>query len=190
MVFKLTNKILNLLIENKDKEFSIREISKLLKTDYKNTYSAVQIIKDSVGMIKKSNSCFIKFKAELTNDIYITEMFRTEEILKNQAIKLIRTDLHNIKNPFFTAILFGSYAKKTANKNSDIDLCIIHDNPIEFKKIYSSISIHPKIQIQDFTYEEFISMLKNKEFNVGHEIVKTGTILKNIESYYELVKYE
>ena len=190
MVLKLTHKILRLLIESKDKDFSIREVSKLLKIDYKNIYSAVQSIKDSIDMTKRSNSCFIKFKPKLSNDIYFVEKYRGEEVLKNQEINLIVKDLSSLKNPFFVAVLFGSYAKKTANKNSDIDLCIIHDNADSFKKIHSSLSIHPKIELHEFTFDEFIQLLKSKDFNVGHEIVKDGIILKNIEIYYGLIKYE
>lgn len=80
--------------------------------------------------------------------------------------------------------------KNTHTKHSDIDICIIHDNKKEFEKIRSALSIHSNIEIHDFTYEEFIKMLRDKPFNVGHEIVKSGIILKNIESYYNLMKHE
>lgn len=185
---KLLERILSLLIHNKDKEYTIREISIKLKTDYKNTYDAVQRIQDSINIRKIGNSSLINFKPILTNLTYIVEKRRKEEIKK--SIKTIIKDIENIENPFFIAILFGSYAKKNQTKHSDIDICIIHDNNEELKKIKSNLSIHPKIEIHDFNYKEFISLLKNKEFNVGHEIVKDGIILKNIENYYGLIKYE
>lgn len=187
---KLKQMILRFLIENKDKEYSIMEISKALKVDYKNTYDAVNRLKTSVSMEKKSNSRIIRFSPVLTEDIYIVENMRFNDIIKNKSIGLISNDLKGIDDPFFSAILFGSYAKGKNKKNSDIDICIIHDNDENFKNIYSVLSVHPLIEIHEFSYQEFISMLKDKSFNVGHEIVRDGIILHGIEPYYEMIKYE
>jgi len=186
---KFTNQILKKLIENKDKEFTNREISILLKKDYKNTYDAVQKLSNSIKIKKKGNSSYLSFKPVLTDEVYKVENIRNANI-QNPKLKLIENDLESINNPFFIAVLFGSYAKNTHTKHSDIDICIIHDNKKEFEKIRSALSIHSNIEIHDFTYEEFIKMLRDKPFNVGHEIVKSGIILKNIESYYNLMKHE
>lgn len=187
---KLLQRILKHLIENKDKEFTIREISRLLGKDYKNTYDAVQKLDDSIKITKKGNSSCLSFQPILTDEIYKVENIRKANQLRDPKLKLIEKDLENINNPFFIAILFGSYAKKTQTKHSDIDICIIHDNKKEFKNIYSALTTHPNIEVHDFTYKEFIRMLRDKSFNVGHEIVKSGIILKNIEAYYKVIKHE
>ncbi len=184
---KFEQTILKLLIENKNKEFTIRELSKLLKKDYKNTYDAIQKIKTSINVDSKGNASYISFKPILTNNIYQTEKIRTE-LIKSE-ITLIYEDIQNIQNPFCIMVLFGSYAKNKQTKNSDVDICIIHNNELEIKKIENKLAIHPKIEIHSFHYKEFIEMLKTKEFNVAHEILNDGIILKNIDSYYEVIKH-
>jgi DNA polymerase sigma len=184
---KLTHKILKLVIENKDRAFTIREISKILKTDYKNTYDAVQSIKESLKTDKKGNATYISFLPLLTNDIYEVEQIRKDQIRKN--IELIYNDIHTIDNPFFIGVLFGSYAKNKQTRQSDIDICIIHDNEKESKKIAVKLAIHPKIELHLFSYQQFLQLIRSKEFNVGNEIVKQGIILKNIEAYYEVIKH-
>jgi len=178
---KLKHIILKHLIENKDKSFSIREISKILKKDYKNTYDAVSQIKDSVIIEKKSNSSFVKFKAKLTLDVYEVEKQRSYGL----KLGLLAKDLKGM-NPFFVAVVFGSYAKGKNAKNSDIDICLIGNKN---KNVKSALKIHPKVEIQDFTYEEFISMLESKKVNVGHEIFKDGIVIHGLESYYEMIKH-
>lgn len=185
---ELKHMILMQLVQDKTREFTINEITGLLKKDYKNVYNAVKKVQNSIKTTKKANSTIITFNPELTNDIYLLENYRREELVKK--IKLLYQDIKRIKNPHFVAVIFGSYAKGKQTKNSDIDLCIIHDNAEEFKKIQRALSIHSKLQIHEFHYNDFISMLNEKSFNVGHEIVKDGIVLKNIEGYYEMIRYE
>ncbi len=183
----LKHSIIKLLIENKEKQYSIRKISKILKTDYKNTYDAVQSISESISIDKKGNASYLSFRPFFTNIICEVEQIRKQKLTKK--LKTLYDDIQSIENPFFIAVIFGSYAKGKETKNSDIDLCIIHDNEKEVKTIINRLSIHPTLEIQSFHYSEFLSMLKTKEFNVGHEIVREGVILKNIESYYEVIKH-
>lgn len=44
-----------------------------------------------------------------------------------------------------------------------------------------------KIDIQEFTTNEFTSMIEKKQNNLGHEIIKNNIILYGIESYYNLI---
>ncbi len=184
-------KILKYLIENKKDEFSINNISKILKKDYKNTYKAVEKIKNSIQITKKANSCFLKYKPIFTDETYETEQIRLNEILNNKNLQLIYHDLKRISDPLFIAILVGSFAKKTNTKNSDIDICIISNSESINKEIQTKLSLLPlKIELSIFTPKEFVSMLNTKKFNVGYEIFQDGIIFKNIESYYQLIKNE
>jgi predicted nucleotidyltransferase len=185
---KLTLAILKLLIENKEKEFSIREISKLLKKNYKNTYDAIKIITPSIKINDKGNAKYISFIPKLTIDIWIVENERKKEI--ENFLKILCKDIYALKNPLITIILFGSYAKKIQTNHSDIDLCIIHDNNNEAKYTETVLTAHKKVETHCFTYIEFSQMLNSKKFNIAHEIYRTGIILKNIESYYNLIANE
>ena len=186
----LKENILMYFVEDKNREVTIKELSKILKKDYKNVYVSVQELKENLTINKKSNSTYISFLPKLSPHIFLIENIRKQNILKNNKIKLIYDDLKKISTPFFIAIIFGSYAKNNFTKNSDIDMCIIHNGEKDFKEIYNKLSIHSKLEIHDFHYKEFIDLLKDKTRNVGHEIVKNGVILSNVEAYYELLKYE
>ena len=130
---KLKHTLLRFLIEHKQEEFSIRELSIKLKVDYKNTYDAIQNIKESINIRKKSNTSFISYKPEFTKDIFLVEFERQLNI--KQKMPLLFKDIQNMENPFFIPVIFGSYAKGTNTSNSDIDLCLIHNNDEEIKKI-------------------------------------------------------
>ena len=54
-------KILKFLIEHNKEEFSIRSISNILKIDYKNTYLAIEKLRNSINLRKQSGSNFISF---------------------------------------------------------------------------------------------------------------------------------
>jgi predicted nucleotidyltransferase len=184
---KLKQKVITTLMENKTASFTIKELSKKLNVDYKNTYDAVRSLESSIRIEKKSNATYISFKPVLTQEVFLAETERKHAIIK--SIPILYKDILSSENPLFIAVLFGSFAKKTQNKHSDIDLCIIHDNEDEISVLVRKLSIHKKLEIHAFSYKEFISMLKINDFNVGKEIRNTGIPLHNIESYYELLKH-
>ncbi|MBT4538890.1 ArsR family transcriptional regulator [Candidatus Woesearchaeota archaeon] len=85
-----------------------------------------------------------------------------EDILKNTDEKLI--------------VLFGSYAKNLAKKNSDIDIYIDTKNRAVKRSIEE---IHSKISVKIGTFD-FTSPLVR-------EIVKDHVILRGVEVFYEKV---
>ncbi|MCF7861787.1 nucleotidyltransferase domain-containing protein [Candidatus Woesearchaeota archaeon] len=179
----LKHEILLYLIENKGKPVTIKAISDIVQKDYKNVYDAVQTISDSVSIDKKSNSSYISFSPVLTTDSFIVENYRKERV--SRYIALILKDIEEVKNPFFSAILFGSYAKGNHTKHSDIDICLIESSP----EIVSRLRIHPKIELHNFSCRDFTSMVSSKQKNVGHEIMNHGVILHGIEPFYRLMQY-
>jgi len=188
VTFTLKHKLLQILIENKQTEYSIKEISEILKVDYKNTHTAVNQLKDSINMNKKSNSLFISFRPILTIDTFLVEKIRKSNI--DPKLKLIIKDLEAQENPFPIIVLFGSYAKGTQTKLSDIDICLIYNNETEMQTLKNKLQIHPKVEIHEFHYTEFIRMLQQKTFNVGHEICTVGIPLQNIDGYYKVLTHE
>lgn len=188
---ELQLKILQFLIENNYKKFTIKEISDKLKIDYKNTHQNVKKLENSNLIIleKIGSSYQVFFNFKFNHKIYEVEQIRKEELIKDKNIKIISNILNEIRSPFFIALLFGSFVKKTNNKHSDIDLCIITDNKDTHKEIKSKLSLLPlEIDLNQFTTEEFKSMLKTKDFNVSHEIKKHYIVLNGIENYYNLIQ--
>lgn len=187
------DKILTVLLSNKQEEFSIRAIAKRVAVDYKTVYLIVQkLIKDNIIQAKKAGQtilCSINQK-EFNNDIFIAEHIRKEELLKKKDFYSLYTYFKDIKKPFFILLLFGSHASGKARKNSDIDFMLIVDDDKVKRQIKQKISLIPlKIHLVDFTSEEFISMLRTTEFNVGREAFNNNIVLFGIEDYYRLIQH-
>jgi len=187
------DKILKLLLSNKQKEFTIREISKNVCIDYKTVHIVVKrLMKSNVIKGKKAGQtilCSINQK-EFNQDIFRAEFIRKEEILNNKNIAVLYKRIkEDVKEPFFVLLLFGSHAAGKQRKGSDIDLMLITDNKEISKKIRHIISLTPlDVHLADFTSKEFLSMLKTTEFNVGKEAANNNIILFGIENYYGLLQ--
>ncbi|PIN89192.1 hypothetical protein COU57_06460 [Candidatus Pacearchaeota archaeon CG10_big_fil_rev_8_21_14_0_10_32_14] len=189
VIYTLKEKILKYLIENKEPH-SIMEISRELKADYKNTFHAINDFDPKIYSKKKHGQAHsISFNPNNHIEIYAVENKRTEEFLsKNPKFKLIREDINEVGYPFITILIFGSYTKGKNTPKSDIDICIISDNKEQTDKLIQNLKLLSlKLDIQEFTIKEFISMIEKKQNNLGNEIVKSNIILYGIENYYQLV---
>ena len=184
-------KIIRYLIENNSQKFTIREISKNLDIAYKFVYEIIQKLNEENLIIKTkvSASSQIQFNKKLNYKVFQAENKRREDLFKNKNFKIIYNILKEIESPLFIVLLFGSYVKKTNSNNSDIDLCVICNDEKTIKDINSKLKLLPlEIDLNEFSTQEFKSMIKTNEFNVGHEIVKNNIILVGIENYYNLIK--
>ena len=182
-------RVINYLIENKNPR-SIRTVSGAILLDYKNTHNIVNelhpeiILKEKIG-----NTNLIKLNLVPNQQIYSVENKRTEQFLsEHPALKVIKKYAEELNYPFLIMIVFGSYVKNTNTKTSDIDICIILDNKEKSKELQEKLNLLSlKLEIQEFTTKEFISMIEKNKNNLGHEIVKNNIILYGIEEYYNLI---
>jgi len=182
-------RVINYLIENKNPR-SIRTVSGAILLDYKNTHNIVNelhpeiILKEKIG-----NTNLIKLNLVPNQQIYSVENKRTEQFLsEHPALKVIKKYAEELNYPFLIMIVFGSYVKNTNTKTSDIDICIILDNKEKSKELQEKLNLLSlKLEIQEFTTKEFISMIEKNKNNLGHEIVKNNIILYGIEGYYNLI---
>ena len=185
----IKQKILRFLIENKEKAFSMYELSKAVKMDYKLLYINIQKLHKEksieVENLKSQKRC--SFRDSFNEDVFIVENERMNDILKKKEFKAIYEKLRVI-NKQFILLLFGSHAKGTATKTSDMDLLLI-SNQTDSKMIEEKLEVLPlKIHLTPITYESFIDMLKTKEQTVVSEALKKNIILFGIEDYYRLIQ--
>ena len=187
------DKVLKLLLSNKREEFTIRAIAQNIKIDYKTVYLVTkQLIKTEVVNSKRAGQtvlCSINHK-KFNSDIFRAETIRKDEVLVNKNIHVLYNNIkEEIQEPFFILLLFGSYASKQQRKGSDIDLMLITDSESINKKIKGIVSGTPlEIHLSDFKIEEFLSMLKTTDFNVGKEAFYNNVILFGIEDYYKMIE--
>ncbi len=181
--------IIKVLIENQEEELNIAKIAKYSEIDYKNTYLIVKNLEKEKLVSLKS---FGKNKKVVLNKkvhplILEAEFERRKKLFKNKNFLIIAKNLSSLNFPFI-ALLFGSYARGTVQKGSDIDLLIICEKNRK-EKIRETIDLFPlDIHLNIFSFEDFMKMLKTKEFNVTLEAVKNNVILVGIEDYYRLIE--
>ena len=181
--------ILKLLIENKEEIYSIRKIALIRKINYKSAYNALKTLeKEEIVELKKAgNTRLCSFNNKFNETTFIAEYSRRENLFKKREFPIIHDSLSNLEFPFII-LLFGSYAKGTETKHSDIDLLLISDEE-HFKRVEEKIDLFPQdIHLTPVSYESFIRMAKSKEFSVVNEAIKNNIILIGIEEYYRLLK--
>ena len=98
----------------------------------------------------------------------------SEKIYTIEEIKNILKDILN-NEPVYQVILFGSYAKKEANQESDIDLVIDTKSKLKgFALLKLICQIQEKLQKDVDCFEKY-EIIKNSK--IDEEIKKTGVIV-------------
>ncbi|MBI3190852.1 nucleotidyltransferase domain-containing protein [archaeon] len=199
-------KIIALLRKDLDRGITILEISKRLKIGYRPAYNHVSNMEkeDIIAINKVGNAkqCFLNLEnAKCRHFLAETDMLRKEELLKtsqklkdvleNLTTKLNETNIADIHS----IVLFGSYAKSTATKSSDVDLLFIVAD-IKDKSVRESIErectgyqYSHNVRVSPLITDviEFKKMLKSKELNVGKEARAYGLPLYGSEVFWRLM---
>jgi predicted nucleotidyltransferase len=185
-------KVISFFLENKGRKATIREISIATRLNYRIAYESVLDLL-SKGILQEERigrSRVCEFTNKLDPEVFAVEFARKEKILKNSKVKLINSRLQDVDSAFWTLLLFGSYAKGSQKKGSDIDLCLIYDNVKVSKKVEEILKLLPyDIHLLIFTQIEFVNMLESRKMNVGLEIRNANIILKGIENYYGILEH-
>lgn len=187
--------IIRFLIEHKDEELNILKISKFLKRDYKNVHAVIKRL-EKAALVKIEvfgQSSRVKLNGGIYPLIFEAEFERRKELLKNKDLAVMLANFkRGIKSKLYVLLLFGSHAKKTQTKSSDIDLMFICPEGLEeeFEKEVHRIarSMPLSLHFLVFSESQFIEMLHAKESNVGQEALKNNVILYGIETYYNLMR--
>lgn len=189
---KNAEKIICFFLKHREQGWSIYAVSKKLNMNYRIVFEEIKKLeREGILTLKKignTNLCTYNYRyAPLS---VFAEQWRRNGLLRNKSINVLSARLQRIENPFIIMIVFGSYAKNAQTKHSDIDICIIADHGEAMKKALQIIRTTAlPIHVLEFSPEEFLSMLKTTDNNVGKEILKNNIILKGIEAFYVLVNH-
>lgn len=185
-------KILQFLLENFGREFSIRTIARSVNLNYRLAFHDIKKLESEklIVICRLGNNNLCSFSSNFQGDILTIEIMKRGELLKNKNIHVLYDRINDIKSPFFTCLIFGSYAQGKQTKQSDIDLCLITDD-LKIKEQFEKIArlLPLEIHLLVFSVAEFVSMLKTSDPTVGKEIIANKIILKGIEAFYELINY-
>lgn len=164
--------------------FYLREISKLSKLPLKTCQNVLSIL-------EKTN--VLKSKIEGKNKYFSLNLENIKTKLYLLQSEIYQTDLFIGKYPQFKMflkslqttvpiIVFGSFAKLTADKNSDLDILIISAR--ELKLPFHLLPFKPhKINLTEKT---FLKTLKGQE-NLIKEIEENHIILNNHSFYIDIM---
>lgn len=98
----------------------------------------------------------------------------SEKVYTIDEIKKILNDIL-VNEPVYQVILFGSYAKEEANKESDIDLVIDTKSTLKgFALLKLICQIQEKLQKEVDCFEKY-EIIENSK--IDEEIKKTGVIV-------------
>jgi predicted nucleotidyltransferase len=169
--------VLNLL----KRENHLRQIAKDLKMNHMTIKRALdKLTKTNVLDVKKEgrNHVYsIKKTLEAENMVLRAEMYKFDVFLgKHPELK---QDLKTLKKlPANQIVIFGSYAKSTETKESDIDI-FIETRKNRIKK--EALKINSKFSVKTGKYIKNNLLIK--------EIEKYHIIVKGVEVFYEKNKF-
>ncbi len=199
-------KIIGLLRKELDMGFTIMEISRRLKIGYRPAYIHIsEMIKEGIISARKigmAKYCNLSLENPRCRQLLAeVDLLRKENLFKeNQKLKsvlesLIATLSGTLASEIHSIVLFGSHAKGTATKSSDIDLLFIVADmkdksareSIERECASYEYSHNVKISPMITDVTEFKKMLKTKELNVGKETREQGIPLYGSEIFWRLM---
>lgn len=195
MVTKTQEQILQLLLSRPEERSSIRGIARLLGKSYTLTYNNVQgLVKQ--GFVEKHSippAQVIQLKEDIPTNVLVDIERKVAEIFleKHSWIKLYLKDVLNAAQPFFIMLVFGSYAKGTQTKDSDLDLLVIVPTKEDIPGVEKAAQQYTKVKkgIIVIDAQNFTEMIKNpEELSVGIEAKKHHILIYGAEQYYQLLR--
>ena len=156
----------------------IRELANTLKLVPSTTLRTLhELQKKSVVDVKregKNATYFLKQTPEARIYSLMTEHYKLLKLIQDPSLKQLTRELQAKTNGELI-ILFGSVAKGTATKESDIDLYIETTNETTKATVRAILS---KISLKTGTFDTTTPLAK--------EIIKNHIIIQNTERFYHL----
>lgn len=180
------------MVRDVREEYSIKQLADRLKKPYVKVHSSIRRLTQKNIIQKrimgKSHYCRIDYKNNLDIVCFI-EAQRTRRFLaEKKAVRILIENIReNLDLPDYTLLIFGSFAKNTQTRDSDIDMAIIAPEAGKAERVMSSIARTSQLAVHsvEFTYDDFIEMLKEKVLSVGKEIARNHIIIHGCEQFYE-----
>jgi len=180
-------RVFSLFTNGFDKDYYIREVEKLLTISPRTAQLILEDL-ESKGLIESKARGKIKLyrlKINSTSRRYLAfaEQYKAISFLASNL--LIKEAIEKI-TPFISGIgiIFGSYAKGTADKGSDLDIFVAgaYDED-EIKKVSRNLGLDISVKCYP---EGAFEKNKGKDVLLG-QILKNHVIFKNIEQFIEAV---
>ena len=135
---------------------------------------------------KEANLKKFKIKQQFIEDIF--PIFDKEKLNNLPLLRknTIQEYIKRTKHKPLLLIIFGSTAKGTQNKDSDLDILEINDKNNKEAKEQAEALTGIKLQIFRLTQEQFYKELKQKQDHTIQSAIKTGFPVFNREYFYQI----
>ena len=186
-----TLKILSLYRADYNRSLHLREISRQTKVDVK----AVQLQLKRLEKINVVSSVLKgrnkEYSLNLGNSITKYYMIMAETfasiiyLRKNFLIKKTVSEIGNLVEG--TMVLFGSFARGQATKESDMDIFVISDKKIPMSTVREAGRLIGRtISIKSTSREHFMKGVEEKDPLIS-EVVSNHIILKGVDDYCDII---
>jgi len=200
----MQEKIIKLFYDDIHAQFTINELATKTNISYSYVYRQIAELKDKGIIIvdQRSNRKYCRpnyENAEVKTSLVKISHQIAEAFLKKRAgiflvvKKLLSTLPKKTDFNLLSVVLFGSLAKGTDSKKSDIDLFILVPSKKKYDEIIdmecAALSKGFGIEVNPIVSEptNLLTMLNEKEHNVAKEILKNKIILFGAEKFWELI---
>lgn len=178
MVQKRDNMELDIIEILLKKENHVRGIAKSLNESHSTISRKLDNLKNENVLDfrteGKNKIYFLKRNFITKNYIYKTELNKLNKLIKRHPeLSIIFEEILKKSNENLI-VLFGSYAKGMAKKDSDIDI-YVHTNKREIKKLIEEV--HSKINVKIGPFDVKSPLIR--------EIIKDHIIIRGVEEFYE-----
>jgi len=179
MELNISSEILNVLF---GEEIHARALAKRLDINHMTVIRNLkELVSENVLEFRKEGRnkvYFLKKNMEARNYELISELYKLNKTLEKYPE--IRQTIKNIQQnkEIGLAVLFGSYARGTADKNSDIDV-FIETKDRNLKKDIEFLNSRLSVKIGE--YDRSSPLIK--------EIEKNHVIIKGVEPFYEKIGF-
>ncbi len=185
------SKILRLFYLHKKSSFHLRDLARRTKL-YPNSVTRFLNQLEKEGILTSQKDGNLK-KYRIKKSEKLSNIFASFDIERLNKLPLSRRRainyfLDKLNEKPLVVLLFGSTAKETFRKGSDIDLLLIVNKKIDIEKAkdYVDAQIGIKINCFQITYEEFKKEIKLKEDKVIQSALNTGYPIFNQLLFYKV----
>lgn len=162
-----TFKVLYYIYNSKDKPY-LREIVNKTKVPYSSVQDIIKKYSNNLEIKKVGKNNYYLLKNNLQTNLLklIIEIEKSHQLLNQYPLfeKFI-LELKKLKIPI---LIFGSYAKNTENKNSDLDILTISNKKINLPDYLIPIKLH-NINISNI--KKFQKEILFEEIKYNHTII-------------------
>ena len=193
MFTKIRAKIMEMFVSRINDNFSINQVSILLKKPYPLIHREIkQLINEKFIIRDKRKLLSLNYKENFSDLAYIESLRTKEFIKKNKTLQLFINDVLKIKRDFFILLVFGSSVEK--NVPRDIDILFITESQKGINETEKSLentasNLSLNFDINVISAESAYEMLSRREsLNIMNESLNKHFLIFGAENFYRILK--